>query len=148
MLPCRYRVTDTPENIHMPTRIHIETRKDTYSSLRQTNAHTHIYTHTNTYTDTRSPLLPSFLAELHMEKLLEKKNNVRACGGGEGGRKSECQPGGLARGQSCAGNGGWRGGGPWGQAPVCWALPAAPKPRGRQGGGCCHILSASGSCQA
>lgn len=88
--------------------------------------HTLTHTHTNMHTDTHSPL-PIFLARLHVEKLLEKKNNVRACGGGEGGRKSKCQPGSLG----CARNGGWRWvGGPGAQAPVCWALPAAPKLRG------------------
>lgn len=41
--------------------------------------------------------------------------------------------------------GGW---GSWGPGPVCWALPAAPKLRGSQGGGHCHTLAASGRCQA
>lgn len=101
-LPCRYRVTDAPEDIYMPTKM---------DTQRHAKIHIHPYDkhiHTNTYTDTHSPPRPIFLAQLHMEKLLEKKNNVRAYGGGEGGRKPECQPGRQPRQphQSCAGNGG------------------------------------------
>lgn len=73
----RERVTDAPGDTRRPTHRQIQTETCRYSSLRQTR------TYTNTQTGTHTPPLPIFLAQLHEEKLLEKKNNVRARGGGE-----------------------------------------------------------------
>lgn len=134
-----YRLTDTPEDTHVPTQTDTHGDTQRYKLLPQTSRCSHSHTHTNTHTG-HSHSSPVFLAQLHMAKLSEKKNNVRACGGGEGDRKSECQQGpengwGVRRGSS-----GW--------APMCWAFPVAPKLTGWQGGGHCHILSASGICQA
>lgn len=120
-----------------PRRIHMETRKDTNSSRRQADAHTHIHTQTHIRTFT---LLSRFPGPAPHGEALGKEKQCESCGGGEGDRKSECQQGpengwGVRRGSS-----GW--------APMCWAFPVAPKLTGWQGGGHCHILSASGICQA
>ena len=107
MPACRYRATDTAEDTDMPTHrwIHTETRRDTHSILRQADAHTH--THTQTRIQTHTPLLPVFLARLHVEKLLEKENNVRGRGRRQEGRETgnvSASPAAL----SCARNGGGR----------------------------------------
>ena len=123
----------------MPTHRWIRTERcnDTH---RQADAHSH--THTNTRSG-HSLSSPHFPGQPPHGEALGKENNVRAAGEGkEAGNLSASQ---AAR--AVLGMGGSEGVlGPG--SPVCWALPVAPKLREWQGGGHCHILSASGSRQA
>lgn len=99
---------------------------------------THSYIHTNTHTDTHSS--SHFPGPAPQEALGKEKQceSLR----GRGKRPEIGVPAAVA----------WAvlgmGGGEEGLGPVYWALPAVPKQTEWQGGGHCHILSASGSCQS
>lgn len=122
------RVTDAPEDVHVKTHRWVHTDTCRYSPLRQTDAHAHKHT----------LLLSAFPWPSSTRRSSWKRETM--CGPEGEGRRQEIPVPDLC----------WfwgvGGGGPPGSG--CWALLAAPKLRGWQGGGHCHILLASGSFQA
>lgn len=75
--------------------IQMDTHRYAKILIAKTSRRAHTHTPTQ-HAYGHLPLLSPFSwPSSPMEKLLEKKNNVRAYGGGERGRKFECQPGSL-----------------------------------------------------
>lgn len=137
MLTCTYSVPDTPEDIHMPTQMDTHRDMQRYSWLRQAEC-THSYIHTNAHRDTHSS--SHFPGPAPQEALGKEKQCESLWGRGK--RQEIGVPAAVAF--AVLG----MGGGEEGLGPVYWALPAVPKQTEWQGGGHCHILSASGSCQS